>query len=52
MITLWLTYSTKQAQICAEGCAGENFTQILSKYCKIIVKNLEKYFTDNVQILY
>ena len=28
----------KQAQICAEGCEGENFSQILCKYCTNIVK--------------
>ena len=57
----------KQAQICAEGCEGENFTQILCKYCTNIVKLeknislrycanfvwlLFKYCTNIEQILY
>ena len=35
----------KQAQICAEGCEGENFTQILWQYCvniEYLLWNLKK----------
>ena len=41
----------EQAQICAEGCEGDNLTQILCKYCTNN-KKLKKYLTDIVQILY
>ena len=27
----------QQAQICAEGCEAENFTQILCQYCTNII---------------
>ena len=42
----------EQAQICAEGCEGENFTQILSEYCSNIVQISSNYYTTTEQILY
>ena len=38
----------KPAQICAEGCEGENFTQILWKYSVNIAQTFCRYFTNFV----
>ena len=41
----------KQAQICAEGCEGENFTQILCKYCTNTVQIIYKLCANIQQIM-
>ena len=50
---LWVS-GGEQAQICAEGCEGDNFTQILWKYCEYCTKFLQilyKYFWNIICML-